>query len=94
MSFSLARKVLIGDRMWLDHQIIGMYITLTEFLCGRGYWKCNQSLLDENLFLIRTEDFTTDFSQHNIGTADPPLLYGTLLNMPLEAMCNGCETAN
>jgi hypothetical protein len=43
----------------------------TEFPCGRGYWKLNQSLLDDNLFLTRTEEFMTDFFRHKIGTADP-----------------------
>jgi exonuclease III len=60
ISFLLAPKVLIGDRMRSDHQIIGIYIALTEFPRG-PYWKFNQSLLNDNLFLTRTESFLTDF---------------------------------
>jgi exonuclease III len=80
ISFSLAPKVkkcLIGDRMRSDHHIIGIYITLTEFPRGRGYWKFNQSLLDDKLFRTRTEEFITDFFRHNIGTADPHIVWDT-----------------
>jgi hypothetical protein len=63
--------------MWSDHHIIGIYITLTEFPRGRGYWKFNQSLLDDNLFITRIEEFITDFFRHNIGTADPLILWDT-----------------
>ena len=69
MPFSLAPKVLkllIGDRMRSDHHIIGIYITLTKFPRGRGYWKFNQSLLDNNLFRTRTEEFIIDLFRHNI----------------------------
>ena len=58
VSFSLAskvKKVLIGDRMRLDHHLIGLHIRLMEFPRGRGYWKCNQSLLEDNLFLTKTK---------------------------------------
>ena len=38
----------------------------------------NQSLLDGNFyFLTRTEEFITDFLQHNIGTADPLIVWDT-----------------
>ena len=79
MSFSLAPKVkvLIGDKMWSDHHISGIYITLTEFPCGRGYWTFNLSLLDDKLFRTRTEEFITDFFRHNIGTADPLIVWDT-----------------
>ena len=69
--------MLIGDRMRSDHHIIGIYITLTEFPRGRGYWKFNQSLLDDKLFRTRTEEFITDFFRHNIGTADPLTVWDT-----------------
>ena len=51
VSFSFASKVikvLIGDRMRSDHHLIGIHITLIDFPRGRGYWKFNQSLLDNN----------------------------------------------
>ena len=60
-----------------DHHIIGINITLTEFPRGQGYRKCNQSLLDDNLFITRTEEFITDFSRHKIGTADPIIVWET-----------------
>ena len=41
----------------------------------RGYWKFDQSLLDDNLFLTRTESFITDFFRHNIG--DPLIVWAT-----------------
>ena len=60
-----------------DHHIIGICITLTEFPHGRGYWKFNQSLLDDKLFLTRTKSFITDFFRHNIGMADPLTVWDT-----------------
>lgn len=60
-----------------DHHIIGINITLTEFPRRRGYRKCNQSLLDDNLFITKTEEFITDFFQHKIGTADPIIVWDT-----------------
>ena len=80
MSFSLVPKVLkvlIGDRMRSDHHIIGIYITPTEFPCGRGYWKFNQSLLGDKLFITRTEECITDFFRQQIGTADPLIEWNT-----------------
>jgi hypothetical protein len=80
MPFSLApkvSKVLIGDRMRSDHHIIGIYITLTEFPRGRGYWKFNQSLLADKLFRSQAEEFITDFFRHNIGTSDPFIVWDT-----------------
>lgn len=49
--FLLASKVLIGDRMRSDHHLIGLHIALSEFPRGQGYWKCNQSLLDDQFVL-------------------------------------------
>ena len=69
--------MLIGDRMLSDHQIIGIYITLTEFPCGRRYWKFNHSLLDNNLFLTRGCIFNCIFFKHNIGTAYPLIVWDT-----------------
>ena len=45
-----------------------MWVRILEF---------NQSLLDDTLFRTRTEEFTTDFFRHNIGTADPFIVWDT-----------------
>lgn len=65
------KKVLIGARMPSDDQIIGIYITVTEFPCGRGYRTFYQSLL------TRAEEFITEFFQHNIATANPLIVWDT-----------------
>jgi hypothetical protein len=69
--------------MQSDHHLIGLLITLTEFPRGRGYWTFCQALLDHNLFLEKTKEFIHFL--HLIGTA-VALLYGTLLNVLLEAI--------
>ena len=81
MPFSLAPKVLksvdMGQNAIGSSHNCHIYITLTEFSHGQGYWKCNQSLLDDKLFRTRTEEFITDFFRHNIGTADPLIVWDT-----------------
>ena len=57
-SFSLASKVkqiLIGDRTRSDHHLINLHKTLTECPLGQRHWKCNQSRLEDNLFLTKTK---------------------------------------
>ena len=35
----------------------------------------NQSIIDDKLFRTRTEEFISDFFRHNIGTADPLIVW-------------------
>jgi hypothetical protein len=49
----------MSDDRPAEHQIIGIYITLTELPHGQGYWTFYQSLLENDLFLTRTESFGT-----------------------------------
>lgn len=50
---------------------------MTEYPQGRGYWKFNQKLLEDQTFVERTKEFITDFFLYNIGSADPHTVWDT-----------------
>lgn len=73
ISFSLVSKVNkvdIGDRMRSDHHLITLQFTINEYPRGPGYWKLNQSLLTDDMYISKTKFFITDFFTHNIGSSD------------------------
>lgn len=80
ISFSMVPKVgkvLIEDKLRSDHQLIALHLVLTEFPRGRGYWKFNHNPLKDNIFITKTKEFITDFFSHNIGSADPLIVWDT-----------------
>lgn len=78
ISFSLVAKVkrvMIEDKFRSDHQLISLNLETTEFPRGRGYWKFNQKLLEDQTFVEKTSNFINDFFSYNIGTANPHIVW-------------------
>ena len=74
ISFSLlptVNKIEIEDRFRSDHSLISLHIKTNEYPRGPGYWKFNQTLLEDNNFKTETKQFITDFFKYNIGFIDP-----------------------
>lgn len=57
ISFSITStvtRVVIADRFRSDHQLISIHLMLSEIPRGPGYWKFNQSLLNDPNFITKT----------------------------------------
>lgn len=64
LSFSLVPKTLkcyIGDKLISDHSMVTLQIITAEYPRGKGYWKFNQFLLDDDLFINNTKQFIKEF---------------------------------
>lgn len=74
ISFSLIAKVTqvaISERFRSDHHLIVLKINFTDNDRGKGYWKLNQSLLEDGNFINKTKLFISDFFHFNSGSANP-----------------------
>lgn len=64
ISLSLISKVngvSIEDKLRSDHNCIGLNLLMLENVHGPGYWKFNQSLLQDEEFVSKTKRFISDF---------------------------------
>ena len=52
---------MIEDKLRSDNQLISLHLEMTEHPRGRGYWKYNQKLLEDQIFVEKTSEFIIDF---------------------------------
>lgn len=74
---SKIKKVEIEEKLRSDHYPIILHIEITEYPRGKGFWKFNQKLLEDHLFMEKTKEFITDFFNWNIKSADPLVVWDT-----------------
>ena len=70
---TLIKKTDIEERFRSDHNLISLHLTINEYPRGPGYWKFNQTLLTDQDFVTKAEDFITEFFEVNTGSAADPL---------------------
>ncbi len=81
ISFSPISKVTgvsMGDRLQSDHNSIGLNLSFIQNVHGRGYWKFNQSLLQDAEFVEKTKKFIDDFFANNIDSSNPIIVWEAL----------------
>lgn len=72
---SKVKQVLIEDKLMSDHQLISLHMQILEYPRGPGYWKFNQKLLDDSLFIEKTKSFLTHFFIDNVGSVNPLIVW-------------------
>lgn len=78
ISFSLITKVkrcTIEDKIRSDHQLICIQLQMLEYQRGPGYWKFNQKLLNDQIFVESTKKFISEFFAINIESANPIIVW-------------------
>lgn len=78
ISFSLRSKVTatsIDDKFYSDHNCIGLKFLFVENTRGPGYWKFNQTLLQDDVFIKKTKEFINDFFKCNEESANPLIVW-------------------
>lgn len=78
ISFSLIAKaiqVTIAERFRSDHHLIILKLNFVDIDRGKGYWKFNQSLLEDSNFIIKTKQFISDFFLFNTDSANPHIVW-------------------
>ena len=72
--FALVPRVLnccIGDSLRSDHSLVTLLIDNLQCSRGRGYWKFNVSLLNDDSFVDITRRFIKEFFEDNENSSNP-----------------------
>jgi len=77
-SFSLipfVEKICIEDSLRSDHFLIGLSLTTSDTPRGPGYWRLNQEILNDPVFVRETSNFITEFFLFNRNSANPHIVW-------------------